>query len=205
MKKILSLVLLAAFFATANFSNAQVYEKGNFVFDAYYGFPNLLSAVVRSSANTYENSKVTTIGPVGVTGEYLFSSRFGLGLEASYMSINAKYSESYFSGNGFGTQTANYEDTYTRFRVLPRANFHFGNSSKVDPYLTFGVGYANFKETHKVDGATYGSGLLDFTTPGNVSSRVGFGVRYFFTDNFGVMAEGGIGGALLRFGLSAKF
>lgn len=213
MKKILSLIVLSALFASANFSNAQVYDKGNFAVDAFYGFPNLLSGLVRTAASTYETSKVTTLGPLGVTAEYLLTEKFGIGLEATYMSINAKYSytqSSYYydnNTNNYVTTSSNvdYEDKYTRLRVLPRVNFHFGNSDRFDPYLTAGIGYANFKSTHTSSDASYSGTGLDFTTPGNLATRVGFGVRYFFTDNFGFMAEGGIGGPLVRVGLSAKF
>lgn len=205
MKKFSSLIILSVLLFTSNVSTAQVYEKGNFVVDAYYGFPNLLSSLVKTSASMYENSKVSTFGPVGIAAEFLLGQKVGLGIEATYMSINAKYSNVYYDNNNNATYY-DYEDKYTRMRILPRVNFHFGNNDKFDPYLTVGVGYANFKETHTSSQPDYaGNGFLTFTAPGNLATRVGFGVRYFFTDHFGFMAEAGIGGPLVRVGLTAKF
>lgn len=187
-----------AVFLTLQFSTfkstAQVYEKGNFVIDAFYGFPNLFSGIVKSAADlSYSNSKVTSIGPLGLTAEYLVGEKFGIGLEATYSSTRVKA-----SGGGY-----DYEFQYNRMRILPRVNFHFGSSDKFDPYLTVGAGYANFEAKTKTTDPNVTD--LNFSTPGGLATRVGFGLRYFISDNIGVMVEGGIGGALIRGGLAVKF
>ncbi|HEX8548540.1 MAG TPA: outer membrane beta-barrel protein [Cytophagaceae bacterium] len=187
-----------AIFLTLQFSafksSAQVYEKGNFVIDGFYGFPNLLSAILKSAAKTaFDVPKVTTVGPLGLTAEYLIGEKFGIGLEATYSTTRIKAEEAGYS----------YEYQFNRLRILPRVNFHFGSNDKLDPYLTVGAGYGSFKTEFKSNDASAPD--LSFTVPGSLATRVGFGLRYFFTDHIGFMAEGGIGGPLVRLGLSAKF
>lgn len=188
---------------SANQLSAQVYEKGNFVVDAFYGGPNLFSSILRTAVTNggYENGKVKSLGPLGITAEYLVAQKIGVGIEATYSSTEASYD--YY--DSYDEQRYHYEFSSTRLRILPRVNFHFSNSTKVDPYLTCGIGYANFKYKYTSNDPNDGDNTLSFSNPGGVATRVGFGVRYFFTDHFGAMAEAGVGGPLVRFGLSAKF
>ncbi len=207
MKKSLFAVFIFALLFVSNTSNAQVYEKGNVVVDAFYGFPNLYTAIVRgvytnnsnNGTNTYTNLKIKSLGPLGITGEYLLSSKVGIGLEATYAStgVTANYYENQ-DGNTYA-----YSASINRLRILPRVNIHFGDNDKVDPYLALGMGYANTKFSYET--ANPHQTPVTFKSVVPISYRMGFGVRYFFTDHIGAMVEFGFGGALLRGGLSVKF
>jgi opacity protein-like surface antigen len=207
MKKSLFAVFIFALLFVSHTSNAQVYEKGNVVVDAFYGFPNLYTAYVRgvynnnvaNGTNTYTDVKIKSLGPLGITGEYLLSSKVGIGFEATYAStsVTANYYE-YQDGNTYA-----YTASINRMRILPRVNIHFGDNDKVDPYLALGMGYANLKASYETANPYQSQVTYRSVIP--VSYRMGFGVRYFFTDHVGAMVEFGFGGALLRGGLSVKF
>jgi len=194
MKKLLLSMLILASSLVYNQANAQVHSQGGVVIDVFYGFPNLYSAIVRTALKDpiYTNTKVTTVGPFGVTAEYLLSDKVGFGAEFTYTSTVAKYDY-----NGYS-----YKDEFNRIRILPRINIHFGDSDKADPYLTLGMGYGHTNFTETSNG---GTSNLDVKSPINVSMRMAFGVRYFFTDHIGLMTEFGIGGPLMRGGVAFKF
>src|SRR6478609_9543923 len=198
MKKILLSLFILASTLVSNQANAQVYEKGNVVVDAFYGFPNLFGAIVRNAydnSSYYSNVKVRSLGPLGICAEYLVGDKIGVGAEFTYATTVGKYD---YSGSG---TTYSYEESFNRFRILPRLNFHFGSSSQLDPYLTFGMGYGNFKYKLTTNDPSQ-SGGADVKDPINFSYRMGFGLRYFFNDHIGLMGEFGFGGPLARGGLT---
>jgi opacity protein-like surface antigen len=139
------------------------------------------------------------LGPLGITAEYLLSNKIGIGIEGTYAStsVTADY---YESQDG---KTYAYTGSINRIRILPRINIHFGDNDKVDPYLALGMGYADTKFSYETANPYQTPVTFKAIVP--ISYRVGFGVRYFFTDHVGAMLEFGFGGALMRGGLSVKF
>lgn len=212
MKKSYLLIFLLSFILKPAFS--QVYEPGNMVVDAYYGWPNLFTAVVKSSyeANKQfieEDIKIGSIGPLGGKFEYLISERIGIGLNVNYAntSVKAKIVRSELN-SGTGTYEDvqyNYKASLPRLRIMPMINIHIGSSDKVDPYVAFGGGYSSFNIKETTNDPNYKNGSVNLkVTP--VALRAEFGVRYFFTDHFGISGQFGLGGGpLLAAGLAAKF
>lgn len=203
MRKILFIVfaVLAVNLCNSNFANSQCIEKGNVIVDASYGFPNLFSAVLKSS---YKNSgvvqtdfKIGTMGPIGIQGEYLLSDKIGLGLCITYANSSVKYNEL------VNTTTYNYKISVPRVRVLPTFNFHFATSENLDPYFIIGIGYSSWKLKYESNDPNFTGGSLSSSVP--VAWRSAVGLRYFFTDNIGAHLEFGIGGALVLGGVSFKF
>lgn len=203
MKKIvLSLLLLVS--ASNLFS--QAVSTGNFIFDAYYGAPNLGKSFFNSieDASTTSNFTATGIGPAGLRGEYMIGETFGLGFDVIYNSNNIKYTQ-IDSLNPLNTY--NYERTMNRLRVQLRFNFHFDvTNPNLDAYFGVAAGTnTRFRKVYidEVESTTdtfSGSGvLLPF------SLRVCSGMRYYFNQNFGLNAEIGLGGPLVSAGLSVKF
>lgn len=203
MKKIvLSFVLLVS--ASNVFSQAA--STGNFIFDAYYGAPNLGKSFFNSieDASTTSNFTATGIGPAGLRGEYMIGETFGLGFDVIYNSNNIKYTQ-IDSLNPLNTY--NYERTMNRLRVQMRFNFHFDvTNPNLDAYFGLAAGTnTRFRKVY-IDGVesttdTFGGSgvLLPF------SLRVCSGMRYYFNQNFGLNAEIGLGGPLVSAGLSVKF
>src|SRR5687768_3458520 len=135
-QKLFLTTILFAFLATFN-AKAQVYEKGNVIIDAYYGFPNLLTSLVKTS---YQNStqfgstnpvKISSIGPIGGKIEYVLSNRIGLGINVNYANTSVKGDYDVME-NG-KTVTYTYKASVPRLRIMPTLSVHLGNSDKLDP------------------------------------------------------------------------
>lgn len=113
MKKIvLSLVLLVS--ASNVFS--QAVSSGNFIFDAYYGAPNLGKSFYKliEDASITSNFQASGIGPLGLRGEYMVGETFGLGFDVIYNSNNISYTQ-IDSLNPLNTN--NYKRTMNRLRI----------------------------------------------------------------------------------------
>lgn len=212
MKKlILPLVALTMMLAPTK-SNAQAIEEGKVIVDGYYGFGNLYNAVFKALASS-SGSNVTTgfMGPLGVRGEYLISDKVGFGLDLGYSSAKLTYddvyTESSFDANfNYVTTSTPYTSTLSTAKVgvMVTFNYHFVESDNFDAYFMTGLGYGNrtFKETSTYSG--YTPITVSSTFP--VASRIGVGMRYFFTENIGANLGLGLGqGGLVNAGISAKF
>lgn len=212
MKKIkMLLIAFTAIAATANNASAQVIEEGNIIIDAYYGFPNLYSAVFRTA---YANGTLSTnvnvggFGPVGVRGEYLLTDKFGLGIDIGMNQTTLDFQEATQVYNEttdeYETRVYDYNYSTQKIGVMVTFNYHFIENDNLDFYGMLGAGYGNRSFT------------FDSTNPDNtnvsiksaipVASRLGVGLRYFFTENIGANLGLGFGqGGLINAGLSLKF
>lgn len=212
MKKMrLLLTGILALGATVN-ANAQANSQGNFIFDAYYGAPNLGKKFYNAieDANGTSNFKATGVGPMGLRGEYMVADRVGVGFDIIYNSNNITYTsiDSTYNGNtDTWTATSNeYKRTMNRVRIQARFNYHFDVSNPdLDAYMGIGAGsnarYRKFYQNgNEVLDEFKGSGTL---LP--VSFRLCTGLRYYFSENVGVNAEIGLGGPLISAGLSVRF
>jgi opacity protein-like surface antigen len=99
---------------------------------------------------------------------------------------------------------------YRRFNRLfltlffHRFNYHFLDNDKFDLFSTVGVGYANRSFSFTSTDPDYVSTDVKSLIP--VGSKIGLGMRYFFTDNIGANLQLGFGqGGILNAGISAKF
>ncbi len=211
MKKTL---LTLAVFTMLGFSTkveAQVVEEGKILIDAYYGFPNLYSSVFKTS---YANSasaldlKIGSMGPLGIRGEYLISDKVGFGLDLGYNSSTVTYSD---ISSVYNSTTGNFVDTkydYTfktqKIGALVTFNYHFIENDNFDAYFVFGAGYGNRSYDFKSTDPSYVASSIKGLIP--VASKIGVGMRYFFTENIGANLAIGLGqGGLVNLGLSAKF
>ena len=207
MKKIKSTIIaLAAIIFGATNLQAQAVEEGNIVVEGYYGFPNLYSAVFKT---TYANSgqavglEIGGIGPVGARVEYLLTDKIGLGLDLGYNNTKIQYQE--VGVNSAGNDVIyNYDFKTQKIGAMVFMNYHFLDNDKVDFFGTFGVGYGNRTFTFESTDPNYTAASISSLIP--VASRIGIGLRYFFTDNLGANLGLGFGqGGLVNAGISVKF
>ncbi len=203
-KKITLSVAFLALLLSFN-ARAQVYQPGNFLFDVYYGAPNLYTATFKGFYNDpgagYYSPTGTSIGPMGIKGEYLVSQKIGIGLHVNdaLSKVTGTYTDPNTNQNYTFTAKSNV------LRVYPTVNIHLGNSTKFDPYFSFGLGY-NHRSTSLSVSDPSGSQSVTIGTLIPVATRIEFGFRYFFTDNIGVTAFVGLpGGALVGAGICTKF
>ncbi len=208
MKKAIKVAALAVLctFATKSNLNAQVFEKGDMVFDTYYGFPNLYTAVFETayaSSVTNNSMSVKSIGPVGGRFEYMVSDRVGLGLDIGFNNSKISYNEQDVDQN-FNPVTYNYNFSTQKLGVMATFNYHFlQNADKFDLYGVFGIGYGNRSYTYESTNPNYVATTIKLPIP--IASRLGIGMRYLFTDHLGVNLGLGLGqGGLVNAGLSYK-
>jgi outer membrane protein W len=210
MKKILFTCVGAMILSLSNVS-AQAVEEGNVIIDAYYGFPNLYTAVFKTAyANTGSevNLKVGGIGPIGLRAEYMVADKIGVGLDIGFNNSFVRYSEEstvYNSTTGaYDAVDYDYDFSTKKLGFMATFNYHFIKSSDVlDAYFVVGAGYGSRSFAFESTNPDYVEGSVSSLIP--VAGRIGVGMRYFFTDNIGANLALGFGqGGILNAGLSVK-
>lgn len=165
-------------------------EEGTIIIDAFYGYPYVAGAVLKS-AFTNRIGEVRNTNHFGVKAEYMVSEKIGLGIEYTYADASLTYTDS---------TLREYEAGIKKSRFLGKLNFHFATTESIDPYFTVGAGVKN--TTIYNNGSRTNSISINVVP---VAVRIGVGLHYFFTDVVGVNAEVGIGGPVMQAGVSFKF
>ncbi len=210
MKKIVLPLLIMTITLFAFESNAQKkggkskgLSEGTILLDGYYGYGNLYNAIFKAIVSNNSESTFSSIGPLGIRGEYLLSDKIGLGIDIGFNSSKIQYKESDFDAD---MNLVKYDASLltSKLGTMLTFNYHFINNSKFDSYFVFGLGYGSRTFTAKSDYVGYVSPTTKSTFP--VASKLGFGFRYFFTDNIGMNLALGVGqGGLVNAGITAKF
>lgn len=196
LKTIFAVVTALLFLNSTSFaqkgqsSSGNCVEEGTIIIDAFYGYPYLAGAVLKS-ATTNRIGDVRNTNHLGVKAEYMVSEKIGLGIEYTYADVSLTYTDS---------TLREYKAGIKKSRILGKLNFHFATTESIDPYFTVGAG---LKNTTIYDNGSGVNSISINIVP--VAVRIGVGVRYFFTDVVGVNAEVGLGGPLMQGGVSFKF
>ncbi len=166
-------------------------NKYDIIVDAYYGYPYLMGVLIKKVlADSFRITDVHNYNHFGARVEYMVWNEVGLGLEYTYALLTVKYQ----SANG-----KYYTASVAKQRILAKFNYHFSTTETLDPYLTAGIGYTNTQIGSNQPGVKNKSINI---IP--VASRIGIGLRYFFTESFAINAEVGFGGPLMQAGISFK-
>ncbi len=200
MKK---LTLITAIFLMASSTSAfaqydMAYAQGSSTFSVGYGFGNIWKSLFKlSGAFSGGSYDVSSTGPVALTYEYGASEKISVGVAFGYSQVKGKYTDPDYSGS-------NYDESLTNISALARANYHFGQSDKFDPYIGIGAGYYNFKYKYKdADGNTDGGSVI---VPTSFGFSGQLGANYYFSSSLGAYIEVGyVGGSLAQIGLTARF
>lgn len=188
-------------------------NKGDFIIDAFYGYPYVLGNAIKEafkpSNNAVNNTNVisiTNLNHIGAKFEYMVTEDIGLGLEYTFAGVYMNYYNENTTTNGLIVKGF-YDASLTKQRILGRVNFHYATTAHFDPYACIGAGYKNsvLKTNNPFDNElvdTFNAGILNAFP---VSFRLGLGLRYFFNDNIGLNIEAGIGGPSVQGGLTVKF
>jgi outer membrane protein W len=205
MRKIKLLVVAVTAFVATN-ASAQVFEEGNVAVDLYYGFPNLYSTTFKglyANSGSEQDVEINGLGPVGIRGEYLLTDKVGLGLDIGFNNTKLTFRDAGTDGQGNATM---YDYTYStqKIGVMVTFNYHFIENDDLDFYGIVGAGYGNRSFKFESTDPNYTDVDIKGVVP--VASRLGVGLRYFFTDNVGANVALGFGqGGLINAGLSFKF
>lgn len=205
MKKITILIVAILTLSAQQQASAQVVEEGNMLIDVYYGFPNLYSSVFRTAyanSGTATDISITGFGPVGGRFEYLLTDKVGLGIDIGTNNTKLNFKDQTTDNNG-NPVVYNYNYKTQKIGAMVTLNYHFIENDHLDFYGMFGMGYGNRSFTFKSTDPNYVSASAKSYIP--VASRLGIGIRYFFTENIGANLGLGIGqGGLINVGLSVK-
>lgn len=193
-----------------NKEDEKCVKQGKFILDAYYGYPYLFGSYIKQIATTnYSNVQVTNLNHLGGKFEYMLNNIIGLGIDYTYASSVANYSEtqSVYQNGANVNVTSNYTAKIIKQRMLAKINIHFATSKYLDPYATGGIGYKNslVSSNNINDQANVNDLNNSFLNILPIAFRLGIGLRYYFLENIGVCVEAGIGGPLVQAGLSGKF
>lgn len=200
----LLLVLCSPFTLMAQSGSSEnSVKKDNVIIDLYIGGPQLLSRLATTKKDDSGlDFSITSkgFGPFGGRVEYMFTPKSSIGFEVNHAT---------------STLTSVADDGYDRFseelkisrtRFLPRYALHFGKK-KLDAYWHVGLGLAIWTIDRKVVDPSKTIWSTSEVSRGSgpvLAFRTGVGLRYFFTDNFGLNADFGIGGALFTAGITVK-
>ena len=112
---------------------AQV-EQGNFMIDAYYGYPNLGKSFVDLfvSDNGISGTTLSAVGPCGVRAEYMLADNFGLGVDFIYNSAALSGTVDSLNADNTVFRTYDAKIYFRRYRVQLRANYHFVQTDQLD-------------------------------------------------------------------------
>lgn len=183
-------------------------QKGNFIFDPYYGAPNFGKNLIKDL--TFSNSNISSngsggMGPMGFRAEYLLADKFGLGVDFIYNSASMDLSYDSLNTDGSLYKTYNGIAKMQRVRIQLRFNYHFVSTENLDAYVGLGAGtntriwsIENTDSGYDFGKEQRAGSLIPF------SMRFAAGVRYYFIPNLGFNAEIGLGGPLVSAGLSLK-
>ncbi|HEY1045690.1 MAG TPA: outer membrane beta-barrel protein [Bacteroidia bacterium] len=204
MYTIKTICVMAALAFTLNSSraNAQAFEQGRSVISAGYGLGNFTQAVFKAfETEAYEDFKYKGIGPFFLKYEYAISDKVGIGLNYAYIGAKVSYEEP----SRQVSPGVNYkqEIKFSSMSFLPRLNFHFGTSEKVDPYFGFGIGYRTASYAYSDNDPNYDNDeKINSLNPFGMDLTIG--ARFFFTESIGAYLEAGMAKGIIQFGLSAK-
>lgn len=205
MKRFLSIFFLVIGFS--GYSQGVLY--GNHVVDAYMGFPNMtkyfqsLSLIDQPGTITSQKG----LAPFGLRYGYMINDDISIGADIMYNYTRSElvmYDTIFADGNWQYIQT-NASRMDSRIRIQARMNFHIPTLvPELDSYVGVGIGTNSrwIKTTTATGISTIMKGQETVLLP--FSMRLCYGFRYFFSYNFGINGEVGLGGPLISLGLSYK-
>ncbi|MDG1776119.1 MAG: hypothetical protein P8H33_01905 [Crocinitomicaceae bacterium] len=213
MKKIL-LFMGAVALSYTSIAQTQV-TQGDIIIDPYIGTPNWANSLLYNQVNLEDTENVTDYklngGLLSYGGrvEYMISDDFGIGVDVNYevsgFNYNNAVSEYDSLTNTLTNATYNYDYKAKKLRAMLRLNYHFIQTDRIDVYSSFAGGYKYVNRIGESNDPNYENDELDGALI-PVAFRLAAGARVYFTNNIGAHIElGAFGGALLQFGISAKF
>ena len=197
--KIVAILLLINLTFVFNRFFSQAFQEGRSYISLGYGVGNLGNAVINQYKNNVENFNFNyeSEGPYFMKYEYGIKGKFGVGISAAYLKGNGTWQ---YISEGY---TFNGEINRTGINLNVRANYHFGDHLKFDPYIGLGGGIRINKVKVSSDEINYKK--LNIPTVFPLGVELTLGTRFMLTENIGVYTEVGIARTILQFGLTGSF
>lgn len=200
------LLLTSASFAQ---DGDAAFQKGSSTVSLGYGFLSPYKTLFKLSSaggifgGTGVTAKFSSLGPVGVTYEYGVTEKISVGAQVAYSTLkNVETTKDGISAGKDRIETLK----LTQLSVIARVNYHFGSSSKFDPYGGLGLGYGNFTFKQEDNDPNPLFAGTKIAVPGAFGITGQLGAKYYFSSNIGAYAEiGYLAGSFAQIGVTAKF
>jgi outer membrane protein W len=212
MKKLLFATALFALATTASFAQDgdAAFQKGSSSLSIGYGFASPYKSLFKLgnifSTDPTTTTKLSSLGPIGVTYEYGVADKISVGLQIAYGTIKNVTTDK--DGLGAGKDYI-FTQKMNQVSAIARVNYHFSSSEKFDAYGGLGLGYGNFKFTTTSNDPTDNAAdfaLFSIKVPGALGITGQLGAKYYFSSNIGAYAEiGYLAGSFAQLGLTFKF
>ncbi|MCC5924760.1 MAG: hypothetical protein JJT77_13335 [Crocinitomicaceae bacterium] len=181
----------------------EIYSPGDVMITFFGSYPNferyLLTRALSPENNSLEKFNMNGVAPVGLRADLFFNSNFSGTLEAMLNNWNLRYTNNNVDVNA----------SMTQFRMLIGFNYHIldHNVEDLNLYSGFAIGTNSrtFNRTASVDNYAYPSVLAIENFIGfPLSFRYRFGARYFFSEQWAMSTELGVGGPIISLGISYR-
>lgn len=190
----------AQFWENEEIKPPSILKKGDVLITGFVSYPNFGRFTAQLALSNVNVLKSSTGGfaPLGVQGEYMLSQNMGISLDLIANQWSAKWTE---SNAAFENSVASF-----RFRGLIGLNYHLDDldNEKLNIYGGMALGY-NYR---KYDITLDEYGLVDDFWQTNIDFPLAFraraGLRYFLNENVGLNVEIGLGGPIMRLGLTGR-
>lgn len=187
--KLLFEILLWILFSLSQLNAQRKLPTDSFIKEKHiltigYGYKSWYQTGVTVYEHSYEKT-FDAIGPLHIKYEYGLTNKIGVGLSVAYH----KYSDIN-------------DLPVLGYRIVGKMYYHFLSVKRVDVYCDIGIGTGKYEASYSIGNSP----------PGIIKERKilfemesGLGTRYFFTRNFGLYIEAGIGKALFQGGIAIAF
>jgi outer membrane protein W len=212
MKKLIcaTAILFAAISSSFAQDGDAAFQKGSSTVSLGYGFASPYKSLFKLSnifaTDPTTSTKLSSLGPIGLTYEYGATDKISVGLQVAYGTIKNVTTDK--DGLGAGKDYI-ITQKMDQVSAVARVNYHFGSSDKFDPYGGLGLGYGNFKfktTTNDPTDVAADFALFNIKVPGALGITGQLGAKYYFSPNFGAYAEiGYLAGSFAQVGVTAKF
>lgn len=196
MKRLMMLILVCLSFITSNEIKAQSLTNES-VLGVNMGLS--LAGVLFNLAELEDDIEASNKPAIQLTYDYAITDAISIGAAGSYQ----RYVLSYTNYNGVEDQ--DFDVKVGRTNIAARALFHYGGNEEIDLYSGIRLGLTNWS----VDVGA--SNIPDYVPPQSAGiffapQLIAFGIRGYFTPNFGVNAELSIGAPhYFSMGVSYRF
>lgn len=172
----------------------------------YYTFDNVIKSdeLFNNVNSTHNNLRLS----YGTEIQFLFSNSFGLSLKYNFANIDQSWTHNTNSGfTLLGYEDPNVADYHLgitkKMRFMVGFNWYKERSEDFFTYWSLNVGVKRTVRQETASGHPVSNTLKPNYWP---TTRIGYGVRWFFMPNVGVNAELGLGGGSpIMLGLTCKF
>ncbi|HRY33781.1 MAG TPA: hypothetical protein P5531_12515 [Bacteroidales bacterium] len=182
------------------------FDRGVSVISLGYGFPNLNKSLF-NAYKSFGDFKVEGSGPFHAKFEYGINESLGIGLSINTVNAKTTWTDSYeeFDTVSFQYVTYNYSKGFDYFSLAAniRMNYHFFTNENLDVYVGLGLGYNFAKSEFFADWEDAPDLTLKSILP--LGFEITGGMRYYFSENFGLYLESGLAKSVIQGGLSIKF